>query len=452
MQRYVGYSYESVDQEIPNFLAKGIECVRRDNCPLVSKIVENSIKLFFDANFDVSILKKFMVSEWSKMFANQIGESFENSSSSNNFLAKIETFNTKFSKIFFSNEIFEEILFSNGKRSEFYQNLGNYVFAKEVKMGKYSARLSKNKKENILPLHVMIAKKRMIRDTRQEPLHGERVPFVVTYAIGLSSNSRLVDSVVEPFEFLSRNLFLKAKRKILQDFAKFQENYEEKKTKLDVFNGKLRLNLHYYIKKQMIPALDRIFSLVGVCVEKWFEEIKKRNVSLSAYNHFMFEDRFLKQILKEKDSKDGNAEEILTRKTDTLIDNFFASKNCFICGQKIEFFQNSDTNLEKEEEICKIVCENCLIDQVFLVSWSKFALRYVEIELEKLKRTCSNCQFSKNGLDFQSVDDIEDLDCSSLDCEVFFKTNECFELFEKLKIVDSLINKYLESFLKPKNK
>lgn len=47
-KRYVGYSYESPDQEAPTFDAKGIETVRRDTCPAVAKILEKSIRIMFE--------------------------------------------------------------------------------------------------------------------------------------------------------------------------------------------------------------------------------------------------------------------------------------------------------------------------------------------------------------------------------------------------------------------
>lgn len=40
-KRYVGYMYESLDQKEPVFDAKGIETVRRDGCPAVSKVTGN---------------------------------------------------------------------------------------------------------------------------------------------------------------------------------------------------------------------------------------------------------------------------------------------------------------------------------------------------------------------------------------------------------------------------
>lgn len=49
-KRYVGYSYESPEQEKPTFDAKGIETVRRDTCPAVAKTLERSIRLIFESN------------------------------------------------------------------------------------------------------------------------------------------------------------------------------------------------------------------------------------------------------------------------------------------------------------------------------------------------------------------------------------------------------------------
>lgn len=55
-KRYVGYSYESLNQLEPIFDAKGIETVRRDTCPAVAKILENSLRTFFEQQ-DISKVK-----------------------------------------------------------------------------------------------------------------------------------------------------------------------------------------------------------------------------------------------------------------------------------------------------------------------------------------------------------------------------------------------------------
>lgn len=44
-KRYVGYMYETLDQKEPVFDAKGIETVRRDSCPAVSKVSPVSVVL-----------------------------------------------------------------------------------------------------------------------------------------------------------------------------------------------------------------------------------------------------------------------------------------------------------------------------------------------------------------------------------------------------------------------
>uniref|UniRef100_A0A0N4Z9G7 DNA polymerase n=1 Tax=Parastrongyloides trichosuri TaxID=131310 RepID=A0A0N4Z9G7_PARTI len=54
-KRYVGYSYESLDQTKPIFDAKGIETVRRDNCPLISNEVENFLKILFENSMNTAL-------------------------------------------------------------------------------------------------------------------------------------------------------------------------------------------------------------------------------------------------------------------------------------------------------------------------------------------------------------------------------------------------------------
>ncbi|KAL6565452.1 hypothetical protein OROHE_004507 [Orobanche hederae] len=48
-KRYVGYSYESPDQSKPSFDAKGIETVRRDTCGAVAKMMEQSLRIYFES-------------------------------------------------------------------------------------------------------------------------------------------------------------------------------------------------------------------------------------------------------------------------------------------------------------------------------------------------------------------------------------------------------------------
>ena len=54
-------------------------------------------------------------------------------------------------------------------------SLPDFVFAKEVRLGSYSARAP------VLPPAAIVASKAMARDPRAEPRYGERVPYVVVH-------------------------------------------------------------------------------------------------------------------------------------------------------------------------------------------------------------------------------------------------------------------------------
>ncbi|XP_020712100.2 DNA polymerase zeta catalytic subunit [Athalia rosae] len=67
-KRYCGYMYESPNQEKPTFLAKGIETVRRDGCPAVSKILERTLRILFDTR-DVSQVKNYVTRQLGKVLS-----------------------------------------------------------------------------------------------------------------------------------------------------------------------------------------------------------------------------------------------------------------------------------------------------------------------------------------------------------------------------------------------
>lgn len=80
-------------------------------------------------------------------------------------------------------------------------------------------------------------------DRRSEPRVGERVPYVIVYGMpGLP----LIQLVRRPLE-------------LLQDPS-------------------LRLNATYYITKQILPPLARVFSLIGIDVFSWYHELPRVSV------------------------------------------------------------------------------------------------------------------------------------------------------------------------------
>ncbi|XP_060609160.2 DNA polymerase zeta catalytic subunit [Anolis sagrei] len=141
-KRYVGYMYETLDQKDPVFDAKGIETVRRDSCPAVSKILERSIKLLFETR-DISHIKQYVQNQCMKLL--------------------------------------------EGKAS-----MQDFIFAKEYR------GLSAYRPGACVPA-LEITRKMLAYDRRSEPRVGERVPYVIVYGMpGLP----LIQLVRRPIEVL----------------------------------------------------------------------------------------------------------------------------------------------------------------------------------------------------------------------------------------------------------
>ncbi|KAI6780584.1 DNA polymerase zeta catalytic subunit-like protein [Emericellopsis cladophorae] len=109
----------------------------------------------------------------------------------------------------------------------------DFCFAKEVRLGTYSDK-------GLPPAGALISTKRMLEDARAEPQYGERVPYVV---ITGAPGARLIDRCVAPEELLR--------------------------------NPHWQLDAEYYISKNLIPPLERIFNLVGANVRGWYDAMPK---------------------------------------------------------------------------------------------------------------------------------------------------------------------------------
>ena len=55
----------------PHFDAKGLETVRRDEVPVVSKMMEQAFRIFFETN-DVAQVKAYVLRQWKKIYAGRI--------------------------------------------------------------------------------------------------------------------------------------------------------------------------------------------------------------------------------------------------------------------------------------------------------------------------------------------------------------------------------------------
>ncbi|KAL2161159.1 hypothetical protein VTH06DRAFT_8378 [Thermothelomyces fergusii] len=182
-KRYVGYKYESRDQTVPEFDAKGIETVRRDGTPAEQKMEEKALRILFETA-DLSQVKAYFQSQCSKVMRGAV-------------------------------------------------SVQDFVFAREVRLGSYGAK-------GPGPPGALVSARRMLEDRRAEPQYGERVPYVV---VAGAPGARLVDRCVAPEDLLD--------------------------------DPHASLDAEYYITKNLIPPLERIFNLVGANVRAWYDEMPK---------------------------------------------------------------------------------------------------------------------------------------------------------------------------------
>ncbi|ALC40814.1 mus205 [Drosophila busckii] len=121
-KRYVGYMYETAEQQQPVYEAKGIETVRRDGCPAVAKMLEKVLRLLFETQ-DVSLIKQYVCRQFSKLLSGRA-------------------------------------------------NLQDLIFAKEFR------GLNGYKPTACVPALEM-TRKWLAKDPRHIPRRGERVPFII---------------------------------------------------------------------------------------------------------------------------------------------------------------------------------------------------------------------------------------------------------------------------------
>ncbi|XP_027350096.1 DNA polymerase zeta catalytic subunit-like isoform X2 [Abrus precatorius] len=285
-KRYVGYSYERPDQIEPGFDAKGIETVRRDTCGAVAKIMEQSLRLYFEHQ-DLLEVKAYLQRQWKRILSGRF-------------------------------------------------SLKDFIFAKEVRLGTYSARISS------LPPAAIVATKAMRVDPRAEPRYAERVPYVVIHG---EPGARLVDMVVDPSEVLA-------------------------------IDSPFRINDLYYINKQIIPALQRVFGLIGADLNQWFSDMP-RSIREASTKH-----TFNPNIHR------------------TRIDYYYLSKHCVLCGGLVQASAH--------------LCNQCSENEVASAAAVIGKTSKLEQEMQHLVAICHHCGGGDRLLE-------NAVKCTSISCLVFYE-------------------------------
>ncbi|RCH87381.1 DNA polymerase zeta, partial [Rhizopus stolonifer] len=241
--------------------------------------------------------------------------------------------------------------------------LQDFIIAKEVRMGTYSSRGGPN--------GAVIAQEQMNVDTRAEPQYGERVPYVVVYR---GPNARLKDKVLPPEQVLADN--------------------------------SLRLDAEYYIRKQIIPPLARVFNLMGVDILSWYESMP-RSVKVAALN-----------LARTTENKSRGI---------TRIDQYYASSHCIVCRQKAD----------------QSICEQCQKDPV-TVMYNLYARQHAtQDKYRKLLQTCENCTKIPTPVVISaSLESFADVPCSSLDCPIFYQRHKAKEDVKMTLHYDTLMDNF----------
>ncbi|KAI0153556.1 DNA polymerase family B [Pestalotiopsis sp. NC0098] len=208
-------------------------------------------------------------------------------------------------------------------------SIQDFCFAREVKLGTYSDK-------GPPPPGALISTKRMLEDARAEPQYGERVPYVV--ATG-APGARLIDRCVAPEDLLT--------------------------------NSHLQLDAEYYISKNLIPPLERIFNLVGANVRGWYDEMPK--------------------VQRIHRIEQGGA---LMKKT---LESYMKAAACLVCNSKT-----------KDE---KAICERCLTNVPASLLKLQSQLGAEEKKYLSALSICRTCA---------GLAPLDDVPCDSKDCPVFY--------------------------------
>ena len=237
-------------------------------------------------------------------------------------------------------------------------SIQDFLFAKEVKLGTYSDK-------GLPPPGALIATKRMLADPRAEPQYGERVPYVV---ITGAPGARLIDRCVSPETLLQ--------------------------------NDHLELDAEYYISKNLIPPLERIFNLVGANVRQWFDEMPKvqriRNITLP--------------IIAKADN--GNA--LVSGGPASLkktLESYMKSSACLVCRAKLPPAPPHLPGVDIDAFAMLPLCAKCLIRPARSLLALKDRIWKSEVRAKEVDMVCRSCSSLAWG---------EEIKCDSRDCPVFY--------------------------------
>ncbi|XP_041950538.1 DNA polymerase zeta catalytic subunit [Alosa sapidissima] len=206
-----------------------------------------------------------------------------------------------------------------------------------------------------------LTRRMMAHDRRLEPRVGERVPYVIVYG---TPGVPLIQLVRRPLE-------------VLQEPG-------------------LRLNATYYISKQILPPLARIFTLIGVDVFSWYQELPRVQKAWCSA------------------SGGGAGREESGRKG--TISQYFTTLHCPVCDELTQLG----------------VCERCRAEPQRVAVTLHQELRLWESQQDQLLKICRNCSGSVE----------RQVPCVSLDCPVLYKLSRVNRQLSKGPYLRQLLEQF----------
>ncbi|KAK3112387.1 DNA polymerase zeta, partial [Teratosphaeriaceae sp. CCFEE 6253] len=222
----------------------------------------------------------------------------------------------------------------------------DFCFAKEVKLGTYADK-------GPPPPGALIATRRMLRDPRAEPQYGERVPYVV---IAGAPGARLWERCVEP-------------ERLIDD-------------------PHAELDAEYYISKNLIPPLERIFNLVGANVRGWYDEMPKV--------------QRIRMLSAARDSEQAGG------KGKKTMESYMGSSLCLICRTKLPPLQGQQPAQPMPLPLCGVCRYERTAQTMFALRGKVKAAEKKFGDVQDICRSCANLAAD------------EEVRCDSRDCPVMY--------------------------------
>jgi len=227
-------------------------------------------------------------------------------------------------------------------------SIQDFLFAREVRLGSYSDK-------GPPPPGALIATRKMLQDPRQEPQYGERVPFVV---ITGAPGARLIDRCVDPERLLT--------------------------------DDSVELDAEYYISKNLIPPLERIFNLVGANVRGWYDEMPK--------------------IQRVRNTRAHVANVSMTSAAKKTLESYLSSTMCLVCKTKLPP-PPPVSNFLPNQPLPLPICDECADTPARSMLTLRSKLHKEERKVVNVGNVCRSCA----GFSFG-----ETVPCDSRDCPVFY--------------------------------